>query len=250
MTTSLLNPQLDFEVNALGTFNLLDSVRKHKSDAIVVYSSTNKVYGDLEQYSYKENATRYICDDFIDGFDENVPLDFHSPYGCSKGCGDTYMLDFYRIFGVRSVVFRHSSMYGGRQFATSEQGWIGYFINEVLNKRKINISGNGKQVRDILYSSDMARLYLQVPKYIDKMQGNAYNIGGGVENSLSIIELFEILEELTGIEILYSTNPSRISDQKVFIANLTKLKKHMPFSIKINKIDGIKKMIEWVREIR
>lgn len=249
MTTSISNPQLDFEVNALGTFNLLDSIRKYKNDSIVIYSSTNKVYGDLEQYTYEETSTRYICKDYKNGFDENVPLDFHSPYGCSKGSGDSYMLDFHRIFGIRSIVFRHSSMYGGRQFATIDQGWIGYFIKEALNKRKISISGNGKQVRDILHSNDMVRLYLDAPNYIDKMQGKAFNIGGGVENSLSILELFAILEELLDIKITYSTNPPRASDQRVFIANLDKIKTHMPISIEINKIDGIKKMIDWVKKI-
>lgn len=187
MTTSIENPNLDFEINAIGSFNILDSLRQYAKDSIIIYSSTNKVYGDLEQYTYEENDTRYICKEFPNGFNESISINFHSPYGCSKGSADLYMLDFHRIYGIKSIVFRHSSMYGGRQFATSEQGWIGYFIKEALNKKDIEISGNGKQVRDILYSDDMVDLYLNAPNYIDKMQGNAYNIGGGaVKFSLNL----------------------------------------------------------------
>jgi len=136
MTTSIQNPRLDFEVNALGTFNLLDSVRKFSPESIVVYSSTNKVYGDLEWVNYGETETRYIAPEFPNGFPENMPLEFHSPYGCSKGSADQYMLDFYRIFGIKTVVFRHSSMYGGRQYSTYDQGWIGWFCLKAVETKK------------------------------------------------------------------------------------------------------------------
>ncbi len=250
MTTSIEDPRFDFEVNALGTFNLLDSIRKYSKDSIVIYSSTNKVYGDLEQFHYDETQTRYICRNFPNGFKEDININLHSPYGCSKGVGDFYMLDFHRIYGIKSVVFRHSSMYGGRQFATYDQGWIGYFINEALNNKTIEISGNGKQVRDILHAQDMIDLYLDTPKYIDTMQGKAFNIGGGIENSLSILELFDLLNEILGIKISYNVNLPRISDQKVFIADLSSLNQHMSFKPKISKKEGIIDMINWVKSIK
>ena len=165
MTTSIDNPRFDFEINALGTFNLLEAVRVHSKDAIVIYSSTNKVYGDLKQYNYGETKTRWECLDFPNGFDESVPLEFHSPYGCSKGTGDQYMQDYARIFGLRTVVFRHSSMYGGRQFSTVDQGWVGWFCQQALRIQAeeippvMQISGLGKQVRDLLHAEDMMHLY-------------------------------------------------------------------------------------------
>jgi CDP-paratose 2-epimerase len=187
MTTSIENPRLDFKINALGTFNVLEAIRNFSSNAIVVYSSTNKVYGDLEQYNYQETETRWKCADFPNGFDESVPLDFHSPYGCSKGTGDQYMLDYARIFGLRTVVFRHSSMYGGRQFSTVDQGWVGWFCEQALRIQAgelppvLQVSGSGKQVRDLLHAEDMMRLYSSVISHIDKAQGQAFNIGGGME---------------------------------------------------------------------
>lgn len=249
MSSSLIDPANDFEANALGTFNLLDSLRKHAPECIVIYASTNKVYGDLEALDYEETPTRYVARGFERGFGESLPLSFCSPYGCSKGAGEAYVLDFYRCFGLRGVVFRHSSMYGARQFATIDQGWIGYFINEALHERHIKISGNGKQVRDILHARDMVWLYLSAPSHIAKLAGNAYNIGGGAENALSIIELFGLLEGLLGAKISFSCGAARQSDQRVFIADLSKIRADMGFEVKIDKIRGLKMMIEWVKKI-
>lgn len=170
MTTSIADPRMDFEVNAGGSFNVLNAVRLYSPESTVIYSSTNKVYGDLEQFSYRETATRYECTDKPQGFDEMVNLEFHSPYGASKGAADQYMLDFARIYGLKTVVFRHSSMFGGRQFATSDQGWLGWFIQQAVEVKKgiekapFTISGNGKQVRDLLYASDCVALYLAAAK--------------------------------------------------------------------------------------
>jgi len=254
MTTSLQNPRLDFEVNALGTFNLLDAVRKFSPDSVVIYSSTNKVYGNLEWVRYEETKTRYIALDFPDGFPETISLDFHSPYGCSKGAADQYMLDYSRMFGIRTVVFRHSSMYGTRQFATYDQGWIGWFCQKALEtklgllKVPFTISGNGKQVRDILYIDDVVDLYFKAIENIYKVKGEAFNIGGGVENSLSLLELFDILEKELGIQLNYSNLPSRGSDQKVFIANLKKIHSFVDWQPQISKEKGIRKMVEWLYE--
>jgi CDP-paratose 2-epimerase len=252
MTTSIDDPRLDFEINALGSFNVLDSIRKYSQESIVVYSSTNKVYGDLEWIRYEETESRYITPDFPNGFPETIMLDFHSPYGCSKGAADQYMLDFYRIFGVKTIVFRHSSMYGGRQFATYDQGWIGWFCQQAIKtKREIQkepftISGNGKQVRDVLYADDMVSLYLQVVNKIDSTQGQVFNIGGGIENSLSLLELFSILERELDIELHYKTLPPRQSDQRVFIADIAKAKNLINWTPHLGKDSGIRKMIDWI----
>jgi len=255
MTTSILNPRMDFEVNALGTLNLLDAVRQYCPNASVVYSSTNKVYGDLEQYSYVETKTRYQCKEKPNGFDEKTQLAFHSPYGCSKGAADQYMLDYARIFGLKTVVFRHSSMYGGRQFATYDQGWVGWFCQKAVEiyKGRLNnaftISGNGKQVRDLLHADDMKRLYQAALENIDIAKGQAFNIGGGLDNSLSLLELFVLLENNLNIKMTYKKIPFRESDQQVFIADLSKVKSKLGWAPKISANSGVTDMISWVKEI-
>ena len=253
MSTSLENPRMDFEVNAMGSLNVLESVRKYSPDSIIIYSSTNKVYGDLEWIRYEETNTRYITPDFPNGFPENIALDFHSPYGCSKGTADQYMLDFYRMFGIKTVVFRHSSMYGGRQFATYDQGWVGWFCQKALETKlgtlaePFTISGTGKQVRDVIYVDDMITLYFQAVEKIDSAKGQAFNIGGGIENSLSLLELFSILENELGIKLAYTKLPWRTSDQKVFVANVDKAKQTFGWNADINKNSGIKMMLDWLR---
>ncbi len=254
MTTSIDNPRFDFEINALGTFNLLEAIRKYSPESIIIYSSTNKVYGDLEQFHYKETDTRYICKEHPEGFDEKLPLDFHSPYGCSKGVADQYMLDYYRIFGIRTVVFRHSSMYGERQFATYDQGWIGWFCEKAIETKKgilkqpFTISGNGKQVRDILHADDVVSLYFKTVENIDKAKGQAFNIGGGMENSLSLLELFQILERELDVRLNYVKLPARKSDQKVFVADIKKVKNLIGWKPEVDKTKGIKMMLSWISE--
>ena len=251
MTTSIENPYKDFEINAAGTMNLLNAVRIFSPHTCVFFSSTNKVYGDLEQYTYEEEDTRYRCTEFPYGFNESIPLDFHSPYGCSKGTADQYMLDFDRIYGVRTTVFRHSSMYGSRQFSTCDQGWIGWFVQKALEKKAdpnqepFIISGNGKQVRDILHAEDMAALYYTALEHVHKVHGQAYNIGGTMEQSLSLLELFQILEDMLGIQMEYMKLPPRTSDQKVFVADITKITKRIPWQPHISAEEGIRRMTEW-----
>lgn len=253
MTTSISNPRMDFEVNAMGTLNLLEAVRQYAPNATVVYSSTNKVYGDLEQFNYSETDTRYKCNEHPYGFDEDVQLDFHSPYGCSKGAADQYMLDYARIFGLKTVVFRHSSMYGGRQFATYDQGWVGWFCQKALetsnrqSKEPFTISGTGKQVRDVLHADDMKRLYIAAVRNIDKAQGQAFNIGGGIENSLSLLELFTLLEKLANVTLSYTKLPVRESDQRVFVANIGKAKEILGWAPNVSTTKGIEQMLEWLR---
>lgn len=252
MTTSIANPRMDFEVNVMGSHNLLEAVRLHAPEAAIIYSSTNKVYGDLEQYTYRETETRYECIDKPNGFDESAPLDFHSPYGCSKGAADQYMLDYARIFGLKTVVFRHSSMYGGRQFATYDQGWIGWFCQQAaatkngMLKEPFTISGNGKQVRDVLHADDMITLYFAALKNMQTAQGNAFNVGGGIANSLSLLELFALLEEFSGAKLAYTKLAPRESDQRVFVADISKGLKLLEWEPKLSARDGVKRMLEWV----
>lgn len=252
MTTSIANPRMDFEVNVMGTHNLLEAVRQHVPNAIVVYSSTNKVYGDLEQYTYEETETRYRCVEHSHGFDEHTQLDFHSPYGCSKGAADQYMLDYARVFGLRTVVFRHSSMYGGRQFATYDQGWVGWFCQKAVEtsrgqlKQPFTISGTGKQVRDVLHADDMKRLYMAAVEHIDQAQGHAFNIGGGIDNSLSLLELFSLLERLLDIKLDFTRLPVRESDQRVFVADIAKAKQLLGWRPMVSAQDGVARMVDWV----
>jgi len=255
MTTSIADPRMDFETNALGTLNLLEAVREHASGAGVIYSSTNKVYGDLEQYQYQETATRYVCVDRPRGFGEDTPLDFHSPYGCSKGAADQYLLDYHRIFGLKTVVFRHSSMYGGRQFATADQGWIGWFCQmaaqtrQGLRREPFTISGNGKQVRDVLHAEDMIRLYFSTLANIEGACGQAYNVGGGIDNSLSLLELFGLLEAQIGQPLTYRELPPRESDQRVFVADVAKIGATVQWKPEVGAPDGVRRMLDWVESI-
>lgn len=252
MTTSIADPQLDFEVNALGTHHVLEAVRLHAPGAALIYSSTNKVYGDLEQYAYRETATRFECIEHPKGFDERTPLEFHSPYGCSKGAADQCMLDYARIFKLRTVVFRHSSMYGGRQFSTFDQGWVGWFCQQALATvqapaHRFTISGTGKQVRDVLHADDMIRLYFGAVERIEHAQGQVFNIGGGRAEGLSLLELFTVLESLTGAHLKFDRLPPRESDQRVFIADVGKAARVLGWAPTVGHRAGIAAMLEWLR---
>lgn len=255
MTTSIADPRMDFEVNALGTLNVLEAVRTQSPDAVVIYSSTNKVYGDLEQYHYRETDTRYVCLEFPNGFDEQTPLDFHSPYGCSKGSADQYLRDYHRIFGLKTVVFRHSSMYGGRQFATADQGWIGWFCKMASETRAgqrdepFTISGTGKQVRDVLHAEDMISLYFSTLTHADAAAGQAFNIGGGIDNSLSLLELFSLLEAEICQPLQYINLPPRESDQRVFIADIRKMVRLTGWKPEVSAQQGVSSMLAWTSSL-
>lgn len=254
MTTSIANPRLDFEINALGSLNVLEAVREFCPECGIMYSSTNKVFGDFEYLEYEETQTRYTVPSHPNGFAENMPLDFHSPYGCSKGAADQYMLDYHRIFKLKTVVFRHSSMYGGRQFATYDQGWIGWFCQKALEikqgilKGPFTISGNGKQVRDVLHAEDVVRIYYSAVDNIDRLNGQCFNIGGGMNNSLSLLELFSLLEQNLDIKMQYQKIAQRESDQKVFVADLTKIFSLLSIKPFIDKNTGIQMMLRWMQQ--
>ena len=254
MTTSIANPRLDFEVNTVGMFNLLDSVRKYSPDSVILFSSTNKVFGDFEYLHFREEATRYVCEEYPEGFPETITLDFHSPYGCSKGAADQYMLDFHRIFGLKTIVFRHSSMFGINQHATFDQGWIGWFCQQALDIKKdpgrepFTISGTGMQVRDVLFNDDVVNLYFMA-KDCEAAYGQVFNIGGGIANSLSLLELFAMLEKKLDVKMTYRQLPWRESDQKVFVADIEKAKRVIGWEPKVSSEEGISKMLEWLEKV-
>ena len=255
MTTSVDNPRFDFEVNVIGGNNVLEAVRKYSPYTIVTYSSTNKVYGDLEWINYTESDTRYLASGYDNGFDELVPLNFQSPYGCSKGATDQYMLDYAKMFDLQTIVFRHSSIFGGRQYATSDQGWIGWFVKQAIDIKSgeliepFTVSGTGKQVRDVLFGDDLINCYFKAVKEIHKTKGTAFNIGGGMSNSLSLLELFKLLEGELGIEMRYRNLPVRQSDQKVFVADVSLAKKTFDWEPLVDSKSGVLKMVDWVKTI-
>ena len=259
MTTSIRNPRKDIETNLIGTFNILEATRIYSSNALIAFSSTNKVYGDLGWLNIIENELRYSLKDFPNGLDENIPLDFSTPYGCSKGSADQYVRDWARVYGLNTVIFRHSSIYGGRQYASIDQGWIGWFCKKVLEQKSnfknnkqvvpFTISGSGKQVRDVLHAEDLIALYHYAYEQKDKLYGEIFNIGGGTKNSLSILELFEVLGELLDMaDLKYLKIDRRTSDQDCFIADITKAKNILNWSPKVNYKKGLEKMIHWSRE--
>ncbi len=259
MTTSLSDPAKDFDTNVLGAFNILEATRRYSPDATLTYSSTNKVYGDLGHLRYSETPTRYLAVDYPAGFDESMPLDFASPYGCSKGAADQYFRDWHRSFGLRTTVFRHSSIYGGRQFSTYDQGWIGWFCAKAIEQQKrlkahqqvepFTIAGTGKQVRDVLHAADLIQFYLAAYEHRDATAGEVFNIGGGVSNSLSLLELFMILEDVLPLSrpLAYHKNPRRHSDQDVFIADISKATTLLGVTPQVSARDGIVSMLDWVR---
>ena len=260
MTTSIERPRYDFEVNVLGSMNVLEAIRQFAPRAVAMYSSTNKVYGDLETLRHVEAPTRWTLPDHPAGLDESIALDFHSPYGCSKGAADQYFLDYHRIFGLRTMVFRHSSIYGGRQHATYDQGWVGWFCGEVLRQRReaasgarprpFTMSGDGKQVRDLLHADDLVSCYRLAAAAADRCAGQAFNIGGGAQNSLSLLELFAELERLTGQRPAVEQLPWRASDQKVFVADCRRAKEAFGWVPRVGRAEGLERMLRWVEEGR
>lgn len=260
MTTSLKDPSRDLKTNILGTFNVLEAARALSPKALIAYSSTNKVYGDLEWLRYEEMDTRYRLPDFPSGLDETLPLDFSTPYGCSKGAADQYVRDWARVYGLNTVVFRHSSIFGGRQFATFDQGWIGWFCQQAISQKHslqigespepFTISGTGKQVRDVLHSDDLIALYRAAFLHRDQMNGQIFNIGGGISNSLSLLELFNFLQQSLDIPCLaYTAIPRRASDQDFFVASISKANQLLNWQPKVSYQKGIESMINWISNI-
>lgn len=249
VTTSVNDPREDFEVNAVGTFNVLEAMRKFAPKASLLYTSTNKVYGGMDNVAVIEGEKRYSYKDFPEGISEKQPLDFHSPYGCSKGTGDQYVRDYSRIYDLNTIVFRQSCIYGTRQFGMEDQGWVAWFIIAILTGKKVSIYGDGKQVRDILYIDDLVDAYLKAFDNIDKTKGEIFNIGGGKDKVISVWEDFRpILESLYGKKIKVAYGDWRPGDQKIYVSDIRKAKEVFGWEPKIEPKDGIKKLFNWVKE--
>jgi CDP-paratose 2-epimerase len=249
VTTSISNPRIDFETNGLGTFNVLEAARLN--DSTVLYCSTNKVYGDnVNKIRVSEKQNRYEFTDIA--YEYGVPETFqidsceHTPYGCSKLTGDLYSQDYYKVYGLQTAIFRMSCIYGTRQFGVEDQGWVAWFTIATITGKPITIYGDGKQVRDILYVKDLVNAFDNFLQRKNKISGEVFNIGGGSENTLSLLELLDMLEKLTGKRSKLSFTDWRPSDQKVYISNISKANEKLEWSPKIKPKEGIKNLINWV----
>lgn len=254
MTTSIADPVDDFSTNALGTVNVLEAVRNSKSKPVLVYTSTNKVYGDLTRKLVKiverEKRWDFSESEYYGGIDESYPLDYEGPYGCSKGVGDAYCLDYARTFKLRTVVFRMSGIYGMSQHPTEDQGWVAWFIRQAMQKKPVTIYGDGKQVRDILFITDLLDAFDKAVQNIDHTSGQVYNIGGGRDNSISVLELLELIQKELKIKPSeISFGPWRLADQRVYISNTQKAKRDFGWEPKVRKEEGVRRLHEWMKSI-
>lgn len=248
VTTSVTHPRDDFEANALGTFNALEAARLSGRDPIFIYSSTNKVYGGMEDVEIVEEATRWRYKSLVRGVPETQPLDFHSPYGNSKGSGDQYTRDYARIYDLRSVVFRQSCIYGPRQFGVEDQGWLAWMTIAAVTGRPITIYGDGKQVRDVLHVNDLLDAYDAAIEKIDRAKGEIYNMGGGPQNVLAVwAEFGPMLERLLGQKIEVAYADWRPGDQRVFYADTGKAQRELGWKPQIDLEQGIEMLVDWVK---
>jgi CDP-paratose 2-epimerase len=247
VTTSVSDPELDFHSNALATFVLLEQARKLKSSPFVIFASTNKVYGELAEIAVVERTTRYEYEVAGMSISEEMSLNFHSPYGCSKGTADQYVLEYARTFDVPGVVFRQSCIYGPGQYGIEDQGWVAWFIAATMLGKPLTVFGDGKQVRDVLHVADLLTAFDAAIATKGSCTGQAFNIGGGNKNTLSILELISSVEDLTGGEISWSHGPWRPSDQKVFISDISKAQRLLGWKPEINPNLGLKTLETWVR---
>ncbi len=249
VTTSVADPRGDFEANALGTLNVLEAVRTAAAGRpAVLYSSTNKVYGDLEHVHVVERGGRYAYEDRPHGIDESEPLDFHSPYGCSKGAGDQYVRDYARIYGLKTVVFRQSCVYGTRQFGIEDQGWIAWFCVAVAAGKPFTVFGDGKQIRDTLWVGDLIDAYERALERIGEVSGEVFNVGGGPANTMSLRELIVKLSRASGRDLAPSYADWRPGDQRVFVADVRKAGRLLGWRPRVSTDEGVDLLIAWVRD--
>jgi CDP-paratose 2-epimerase len=251
VTSSVIDPRADFEINALGSFNVLESARKSGRNPFVIYSSTNKVYGEMSEHRLLEQKTRYRYAKLPYGLPETQQLDFHSPYGCSKGTAEQYVHDYARIYGIPSVVLRQSCIYGPRQFGIEDQGWLAWFVIAAVLEKPITIYGDGKQVRDMLHVRDLIAAYEAAVTRRKKVAGRIYNVGGGPQHTLSIwAECGPMLEKLLGRKIAVKRDRVRPGDQQVYISDIRKAKKDLGWAPKIGVEQGVSELVDWVQAHR
>ncbi|MCX5641739.1 MAG: GDP-mannose 4,6-dehydratase [Candidatus Omnitrophica bacterium] len=248
VTSSVSDPQTDFQINAAGTLNILEAVRKNCPEAVVIFASTNKVYGELTHLAISEKNNRYFIPKLPEGVSEKTNLDFHSPYGCSKGAADQYVRDYSRIYGLKTVIFRQSCIYGPHQFGNEDQGWVAYLTLCALQNKEITIYGDGKQVRDILFVDDLISAFELARDRAGKISGNIYNVGGGKENVLSLLELIAWLEKELKREIKHKFDAWRPGDQRVYVSDIRKAKEGLGWKPSVSKKEGLKKLLFWLRK--
>ncbi|MFL6721350.1 MAG: SDR family NAD(P)-dependent oxidoreductase [Sphingomonas sp.] len=248
VTTSLADPREDFDINVRGTVNLLDAVRVRRERVPVIFASTNKVYGDLSDIELDTLHGRHEPKSFVSrrGIDESRPLDFHTPYGCSKGAADQYVIDYARSFGIPTAVFRMSCIYGQRQMGTEDQGWVAHFLIRALDGRPITIYGDGRQVRDILDVGDAVNAYVSALRNIDRVQGRAFNLGGGPANAVSLLELVNEMRAITGRDVELAFEDWRQGDQRWFVADTTAARTTVGLPPARGWRDGIARLAEWL----
>jgi CDP-paratose 2-epimerase len=247
VTSSVSHPRTDFEINVLGTLNVLEAARLSGHRPAIIFTSTNKVYGGMHEVEVIEEASRFRFAHLADGIAETQPLDFHSPYGCSKGAADQYVRDYARIYNLPTVVFRMSCIYGPRQFGTEDQGWVAHFVIAALTGRPITIYGNGKQVRDVLFIDDLVRALRLAADKIDSVRGEIFNIGGGPSNALSVwAEFGQRLTQATGKTISPRFESWRPGDQPCYISNTKKARQRLGWHPLVDQHTGIRRLTEWV----
>ncbi len=256
MTKSIKDPSFDFSTNVIGTLNIIDSLRKINSDAKFINICSNKVYGDMAWDELSETKTRYNSITYLDGYKEDTKLDFTGPYGCSKGSAEQYVLDYARTYDLNTISLRLSTIYGKNQFSTFDQGWIGWFIKEFFEYKNnpdylINIQGNGKQVRDILYVDDLSNLFMKIiEKDFSTLNDNCFNVGGGQQNSFSIIELLQFLasEHKLNNKFNLQMNEWRKGDQKYYVSDISKISQTFNWKPSTTKSEGVMKYLKWMQE--
>lgn len=249
VTTSLVDPADDFEVNARGTFNVLEAIRNAPRRPPLFFTSTNKVYGGLHDVRYVECNERHTPRSTriaSRGIDERRPLDFHSPYGCSKGTADQYVRDYARSYGIQSVVFRMSCIYGQHQFGNEDQGWVAHFLIRAINREPITIYGDGKQVRDILFIDDLVDAFLLASANVDRLAGQAFNIGGGPENAISLLDLIDTISRAEGRTPRLGWEPWRTGDQKYYVSDTSRFRRLTGWQPRIGARAGILKLRQWL----
>jgi len=248
VTKSLVDPISDCEINTLGTLNLLEAVRRQGVNPIFIYSSTNKVYGDLQKQAVQDIGRRYALINAPRGIHEEFPVDFYSPYGCSKGSADMYVLDYARVYGLRTVSLRQSCIYGPRQYGLEDQGWVAWFIICTIVGRPVTIFGDGKQVRDVLYVDDLLDCYGRCIAGIDSICGQVFNVGGGLIYNLSLLEFIDLLKARFNLDVQYSFAAGRPGDQKVYISDVSRLSAILDWKPNTSIEKGIGALIGWISD--
>jgi CDP-paratose 2-epimerase len=250
VTSSLIDPIEDFEINARGTLNVLEAIRSRENPPPLVFTSTNKVYGNLTDLKFYKQGNRYAPLDSViceRGINEDRPLDFHSPYGCSKGAADQYVTDYARTYRIPAVVFRMSCIYGPHQYGNEDQGWVAHFVIRSISGAPITIYGDGMQVRDILFIDDLVDAFLLAQQHMKKLAGNAFNIGGGPTNSISLLELLDLLAELHGGDISVRFEDWRAADQRYYVADTSKFSGLTGWQPRVSVREGVRRLYEWIR---